>query len=64
MLKKYLYSYLIVQCISVLATGHCHRGWGHYKQLGRYLCNARALSSIGVEVAIDSAVDIYVMQEL
>ena len=38
-----------------IATGLRHGGRGRYRKRGRYLCNARASSSIGVEVAIGSA---------
>ena len=44
-----------IQCTLDIATGLRHRGWGRYRQRGHYICNARAPSSIGVEVAIDSA---------
>ena len=44
-----------IQCTLDIATGHRYRGWGRYRQRSRYLCNARAPSSIGVEVAIASA---------
>ena len=45
----------IIQCTLDIATSLQHGGWGRYRQRGRYLCNARAPSSIGVEVAIASA---------
>ena len=48
-------SLFILQCILDIATGLRHWGWGRYRQRGRYLCNARAQSSIGVKVAITSA---------
>ena len=38
-----------------IATGLRHGSWGRYSQRGRYLCNDRAPSSIGYEVAIVSA---------
>ena len=44
-----------IQCTLDIATGLRHGGWGRYRQRGRYLCNARAPRSIGVEVAIGSA---------
>ena len=39
-----------IQCPLDIATGLRHGGWGRYIQRGRYLCNARAPSSIGFEV--------------
>ena len=45
----------VIQCTLDIATSLRHGGWGRCRQGGRYLCNARAPSSIGVEVAISSA---------
>ena len=44
-----------IQCTLDIATGLRHGVWGRYIQRGRYLCNDRAPSSIGFEVAIASA---------
>ena len=44
-----------IQCTLDVATGLRYGGWGRFRQRGRYLCNTRARSSIGVEVGIGSA---------
>ena len=51
-IKKLQFSQL--QCSLDIATGLRQGGWGRYKQRGPYWCNARAPSSIGVDVAIAS----------
>ena len=61
--RPFLFSRAVVSSKPVqyaldIATDLCHGGWGRHRQRSRYLCNARAPSSIGVEVAIASAATI------
>ena len=54
-INKKITQYFAIQCTLDIATGLRHGGRGRYSQRGRYLCNARAPSFIGIEVAIGSA---------